>query len=480
MNWSPPLPQIRKIMWAVFLVTLPVTSFPHFPGFMGKSVLVRPLALYPLFGLIILVTLPRFLTKSLPLTIVPFLAFLGFAIFSTIFAFTRGIESNLAISVEGRAVRTLITLVLGSLFYLTVALFPKSEEDLRFSLIWLYIGFAIALLWGSFQVVYILKFNRQYFTFLNEIQHIFSARKLFTKRISGLTYEPSWFAEQITFLLMPWLFSAVISKISVFRWRFRWVTVELILLGWAAVVLLFTYSRGGLALFTILVVLSWFMRPRAKSGQQNFNYRSFVKRLAQIGLILIVLIAIVYIVGQQNQYFARLWGYWTDEEAEGTFLYYIAFDQRFILWETAYRVFADHPILGVGLGNFTFFFDEYLPDRQYKNPEIFLKLVPDIGRNLIVTAKNLFVRLLAETGIVGTATFISFLVAILGCSINLYLSPDQNVRFWGRAGILGLVAFLVVTFSVDSFAIPNMWVVFGLITASAQIFPPDDRLIKTS
>jgi len=470
MNRSRLFSVVQKVLWALFLVMLPVTSFPHFPGFMGKSVLVRPLALYPLFGLLLIVTLPRLITKPLPRTLIPLFVFLSLAVFSTVFGFSRGIESNLAISVEGRALRTLITLTLGIMFYLTVALYPQSDKDLRFTLKWLYIGFGIALLWGSLQVIYVLKFDRQYFNLLNDIQHLFSSRKLFPKRISGMTYEPSWFAEQITFLLLPWLLSAVISKTSVFRWRYHWLTGEVILLGWASIVLLFTYSRGGLALFAILIGVAWLIRPRPKSNPQNTNHRLLLKRLAQVGLILIVLIAIVFIVGQQNQYFARLWGYWTDEEAEGTFLYYIAFDQRFVLWETAYRVFADHPILGVGLGNFTFYFDKSLPDRQYKNPEILLKLVPDIGRNQIVTVKNLFVRLLAETGLIGTAAFFSFLIALGGATIFLNMAPDPAAKYWGQAGMLGLISFLVVTFSVDSFAIPNMWVVFGLITASTQVY----------
>jgi len=466
------LPKIQKAVWAIFLVSLPVTSFPLFPGFMGQSVLVRPLALYPLLGLLILVTLPRLFTRPLARTLIPFFVFLVVGLLSTTFAFTRGIEPNLTTTVGDRAVRTLVTLALGSLFYLAVALTPKTEDDLRFTLTWLYIGFGIALLWGSFQVVYILKFDRSYFNILNEIQRLISSRKLFTKRISGMTYEPSWFAEQITFLLMPWLFSAAISKYSVFRWRFRGVTVEILLLGWASIVLLFTYSRGGLALFAVLFGLSWLLKPHPQDSPRKIDWASLGKSLAQIGVILIFLGAIVFMAGQKNGYFSRLWGYWTDEESQGSYLYYIAFDQRFVLWETAYHIFEDYPLLGVGLGNYTFYFDEYLPDREYRNPEIFLKLVPDVGRNQIVTVKNMFVRILSETGIVGTAAFAAFLIALGGCVLYLLLTKQVVPQFWGRAGLLGLTAFFVVTFSIDSFAIPNMWVVFGLITASAQVFNP--------
>jgi hypothetical protein len=37
-----------KTCWVLFLVCLPVTSFPFFPPALGGGALVRPLSLYPL------------------------------------------------------------------------------------------------------------------------------------------------------------------------------------------------------------------------------------------------------------------------------------------------------------------------------------------------------------------------------------------------------------------------------------------------
>ena len=88
---------------------------------------------------------------------------------------------------------------------------------------------------------------------------------------------------------------------------------------------------------------------------------------------------------------------------------------------------------------------------------------------MIVTPKNMLIRILAETGVVGFAIFLSFLIAISGCAIYLWLSERRAVKYWGWAGIFGIIAFLLTTLSVDSFAIPNMWVFFGLITASANV-----------
>lgn len=460
----------QKVVWALFWLALPVSSFPFFPGFMGKTVLVRPLALYPLAILLILAVLPGIFTRRLPRTWLPFAIFVLAALVSTAYAFTRGDNPVPQADVLGRTVRTLATLAFGGLFYLTVSLVPRNRADLQSTLVWLYGGFAIALIWASLQIIYVLHFSQPYFDFLSELQSLVSIRKLFDKRISGLTYEPSWFAEQLTFILMPFLFSAVITRQSVFRWRWRWLTVETVLLGWSALALLFTYSRGGLALFAILVSLSLGIglrrRQRAAAGAPLHTSRVIMI----VSLALLVLCGVVFVAAQNNNYFARLWGYFTDEESEGTYLTYIAFSQRFVYWESATRIYQDFPLLGIGLGNFTFYFDQYLPERPIRDPEILLKLVPEKGRNQIVTVKNYLVRILAETGLVGLSTYIGFLVAIGGCVLFLWLSPGAEAQFWGLAGLLGLVAFIPATLSVDSFAIPNSWVVFGMITASAHIF----------
>ena len=89
-----------------------------------------------------------------------------------------------------------------------------------------------------------------------------------------------------------------------------------------------------------------------------------------------------------------------------TYLEYIAFGQRFAYAETALRIFADYPILGVGLGNYAFFFDKELPNRPWQNsPEIIRQITPTERGSQLITPKNLPARLLAETGLVGAILF---------------------------------------------------------------------------
>jgi len=464
------LSKVQKIFWTLFLISLPVTSFPYFPSGLGGSTLVRPLSLYPLLVLLLIAVLPLLWQKPAPRTFLPFLFFMVTAVASTLVALLRAVEPMIGVTVLDRTLRTLISLFLGGAFYFTVALIPQTWGDLRDTLRWLYAGFALALLWGSLQVVYVVRFHPLYFDLLKQLQRFISIRRLFPTRISGLTYEPNWFAEQITFLLLPWLFTSVFSGITVFRWRWRWLTVELFMLVWATGVLIFTFSRSGLILLAVQLFLIFLIRPEHSSQIDKTKLKIVGTRLLQAGTALIVLAGAILVLGSRNNYFSRLWNYWTDEESTGAYLQYIAFDQRFTYWNTAYRIYNDHPLFGVGLGNYTFYFDEYLVDRPlYPTPELLAMVTPTEGRSQITSVKSVFARLLAETGLLGMAAFVAFLLALLGCSAYLLLSRDSDYQFWGRAGLLGMVVFLVISFSFDSFSLPNMWVVFGLITAAAHI-----------
>lgn len=471
----------RNIAWALFLVCLPITSFPYFPKEMGGVALVRPLSLYPLLVLLVIVTLPHLFRGPLPKTLFTLVPFALIALASSILSTQQGIEPALGVSVLSRTLRALLTLGIGSAIYFTVTLLPRSQADLRAALRWLYLGFILALLWGSLQAVYVVNFKAPYYQFLKGLQTYISTRTLFTNRVSGMTYEPNWFAEQISVLLLPWLLGSVLSGYSVYRWRWRWLTVEWVLLIWSVVILAFTFSRAGLMNLTGLVVVSlFFLRPQRspRANKVQPSWTKWLRRALETSIVIAILAGIMLTASSKNPYFARLWGYWSDVKNTSIrdYIEYLGFGPRLLYAEAAYTTYAAHPVLGVGLGNYAFFVKDTLPYRPLaQSPEILRILTPDIGLNRLVTPKNFYLRILAETGLIGAAAFLAFLFAILGCVLVLWYSAGRNRNFWGKAGILTLVAFVIAAISFDSFAIPNMWVNFGLLSAAAWILMRTDR-----
>lgn len=463
------------LAWIAFLATLPVTSFPFFPPELGGRTLVRPLGIYPLILLLVLATLPRLFTKPLPKIFLPLFAFACLASISSLLAIASGVQDTLGISVTARTVRTMATLGLGGAVYLTVALLPRTLAELRGALKWIYVGCGLALLWGSLQVVYVLRFNPAYFELIDKIQGYISIRRLFPKRISGMTYEPNWFAEQIVLLLLPWLLASVISGYSLFRWRWRGLTVELGLVFWSIAVMIFTFSRAGLLLLAVLIVASALLfilkhPKREKNAKTPGRLDSPLTRIGLAVLIITIILGAAFAVGQRNNYFSRIWRYWIERPPNRTFFEYIAFDQRFVYWETAFRIYTLNPVFGVGLGNFTYYFDDMLPEQPwFTHPEILRLITPRGGNIGLITPKNLYVRLLSETGVIGLAAFLAYGLGVLASALYLYFSEDEERRFWGRAAVLGVIAVGLGALSFDSFALPNMWVVFGLITAAQAL-----------
>lgn len=469
-----------RVAWVAFLVCLPVTSFPFFPGGIGGNTLVRPLSIYPLLILLAFAIIPKLFLKPIPRTLLSLIPFLIIASLSTLVATVSGIEPLQGISLLERLFRALITLGIGVAIYLTVSIWPENRSDLRSALRWIYIGFMIALAWGSLQAIYIVHFSSPWFEFVSQIQRNISTRRLFTNRISGMTYEPNWFADQISFLLLPWLLAAVSNGISVFSWRYRRITVETLLLIWATILLPFTYSRAGLSvMFVLIIVTVIFLRRKPGGNLASHSHipRFPLRRIVEALTLISVLSALLFLAGTRNEFFARVWDYWKRRPVQGSFVStlsdyfeYLGFGARFSYWQAAYNIYSEQPLLGVGLGNYVFYFDEALPNRPMAlYPEVLRLVVPEVGRDRLITAKNLYLRLLAETGITGLAAFIAFLIGLAGCVFYLWLSADVEANFWGKAGFLGLIAFGLIALSFDSFALPNMWVVFGLITASAGV-----------
>lgn len=464
----PTLATVERTAWAAMLLTLPVTSFPYFPPAIGGEALVRPLSIYPLGALLALVIAPRLLNRPIPRTLLTLIPFTLVAAASSLLSLLRGIEPALGISIEARVLRGLFTLAIGCAYYVTMALLADDIDDLRFSLRWIYAGGVAALAWGTFQAVGVWTQSAELFAVIQKMQSYISIRPLRPERIAGLTYEPHWFAEQIILLILPWSLAAVLNGYSAFRWRRKRLTMETLVLAWSVLLLPFTFSRAGLLNLVIICFLGVIFFRKIDAGRLSAVLR---RRVLEAILVAVVVATPIYLIGTRNPFFARVWEYWKQPNPSLTgYLSYLGFDARVIYGQAAYNTYLAYPVMGVGLGNYAFYFEEMLPYRPVADvPEILLMITPEAGRDRLITSKNFYLRILAETGIVGAVAYLAFFMANLGCALHLWLSQEDEWRYWGTASLLGLLAFSLSALTFDSFVIPNTWVVFGLITAAARV-----------
>jgi O-antigen ligase len=149
-----------------------------------------------------------------------------------------------------------------------------------------------------------------------------------------------------------------------------------------------------------------------------------------------------------------------------SFFNYLAFAERYVYWVGGWNIFNNHPILGVGLGNAGFFFQQQLPSYGWSLPEVMdayyrTAELPNI--------KSLWVRLLAETGIAGFSAFIAWFYVLFRLSWFIRLSKNPLFRMIGWSGLFVLVAYIIEGFSTDTFALPYLWVSLGIVSAAGAL-----------
>lgn len=130
----------------------------------------------------------------------------------------------------------------------------------------------------------------------------------------------------------------------------------------------------------------------------------------------------------------------------------------------AYHVFQIYPMLGAGFGIPGYYFRMTAPNFGTRLPEI-NKVV--LTQNFIPNAKNLWVRLLSETGIVGFALFVSWVLIHWRNADELDKISNQGLlKAMGLVGKLIVLAMIIEGFSLDTFGLPYYWIALGLIAAS--------------
>lgn len=457
--------KVSRFLWGAALVTLPVTSFRYFP-FLGDATYVRPLSLYPIAFLLPLLLIQLMRGKaSIPRTgtLIPLLGFVLFVLTATSLGVLLDPLPLRGQDYFGRAIRAWATLIIGLSFFIAAVWMNRNEEDLRFTLKWLLAGFVVDVLWSGVQS---LAF---YTPLLKKVtvthwQRAFSMRELVkTNRVSGMAYEPAWLAGQIATVYLPWLFASLLTRIRMTR--FKWL--EMTLPGFAVLLLLATYSRGGLLTAAVALALTFVLTGRDElraawnwftSGFQrgsNWLLRFgvvvlFVGGLAGAGLFL-----------AQKGYIARLFN--TNAESIEEFIIENSAGARAAYTFGALGAYEESPITGVGLGASGFYIYEHLPDWAMTTvPEIARQLSPD--NRLYPNPKNMYVRLLAETGLIGFILFIAFLFSVLGDSLGILQAKTSLARYLGIAGLFSWIAILIYNATQDSFATPNIWINLGILT----------------
>jgi O-antigen ligase len=124
--------------------------------------------------------------------------------------------------------------------------------------------------------------------------------------------------------------------------------------------------------------------------------------------------------------------------------------ERIAHWRAGLEMFDDHPLIGVGLGNYAASYDAYAAPHWY---------------DALGHAHNFGINLLAETGLLG---FLAFLAFWLGIPI-LALRQRRRLDSWGRAlaiGVFGVWVFLTIHSMFDNLFVQHMQLQLAALLAA--------------
>jgi O-antigen ligase len=230
-------------------------------------------------------------------------------------------------------------------------------------------------------------------------------------RVSGGVGDPNYLAAFLVAAIVfgVFMFAAERGVVS------RWLSMSSIVI--CSLALFRTQSRGGIVASGVVLVVALVL-----SGPVRFRALAVVSTIAAFGIFYFTLVA-------PPQALARISEFRADEGSH-----------RVELWTVATHVFRDHPVFGVGAGNFR------VVEPAYSITDINLRTT-DVILDRAEVVHNTYLHVLAETGLIGLALFVSVIVATLTMgvrAINAFSKlGDLEMEILTRGLAIGSIGMLV-------------------------------------
>jgi hypothetical protein len=480
---------IIEILWALALILLPITSAPYITKLTGT--LVAPPSLILIGLLLILSLLPRIWRRgSIPIEAAPLFFFVLFALVSTAFSFFIEIPTFKDALPWKEGIEVFITVGMGISFFLIAATLPKGEADIRKALRWITIGGMMMVAFTLVQAFYLFIQKAQFAPWYIWFEETLITPHSFSRdlpRLYGMAFEPSWFSHQLMMLYIPLWLGATFQRVSTFKIRLLRLSIENLLLIISLFLFLLAKPRVSLlAAFLIFAfiffklnssIYRWLLnhlRKRFPTLTRNGRIWSEISISTAMVAIYFAL-AMLFIAFLKTDYRMQLiFSYpptWAeigriltlDENTLLEISKRFKFMERVVYWVAGWRVFNDYPLFGVGLGNSGFFFLDKAPSLGWTSIEVRYLLT---GATFLPNIKSLWVRLLAETGLVGFSIFVTWVITMWRSAFQTLRSAFPFHKLIAFICQLMLLALIAEGFSIDSFALPYLWVVAGLAAAA--------------
>ena len=318
--------------------------------------------------------------------------------------------------------------------------FSQKAEILHQLVRWMVGTAGLVALYGI--VVYISGEDVLWGEFYRANNPYYSGPRRIASSIGNAVYAGSYFAICLPFAIWS-ADSASGSEKSVF------VIICLLIL----VALLFTFSRGSWIASGVAVAV--YLRPRLTKiigwVGRCLSWRRIIAALT----VCLLLSPILEESGFLNPREQILYDLKTRFEQSRELSESEVF--RISQYGTTWNIIQDHPLLGVGFGNFTRLFTKY---RHELTPKGFIA----------TTTENMYLMILSETGGLGFAAFLWMMVAVIR---KVYLTHRDSVAGVGRNLLLAstgsILGFSLNMMTWDALNQPTVRIVFWMFVGIALV-----------
>lgn len=179
------------------------------------------------------------------------------------------------------------------------------------------------------------------------------------------------------------------------------------------------------------------------------------KRNLAVSIIFVALISVVLV--NNPKFMHRL-------DTIDDFDKYQSNTERILIWQSAWNMFKDHPILGVGLGQYTENYQQKYISPQAKEPKL--------GH-----AHNNFMQMLAENGIVGFAGFVIMFGYIIFKNLLAWFKVKNVYALMIVSATVCLLLQGFTEYNVGNSAVIKMyWLVLGLLVVLSELYKKETNI----
>lgn len=441
-----------------------ISSFGYAPKFLGG--LGSEGAFYPAFIFVVVILI---LSLHRKLIIFPKLSnafFLYLFLLLAFFSLLINIDTIFNLYYQGTyAVNRAIVQYGSLLVYVCIALsfftfFSEKENALLFFSKWV-IGAALVGAIYSFFELGALFDNSVFLEVRTFLDSLFRANEsggiiaTYERGVRSMTAEASYLG-LFSGIVLPWILSSMMLARGTKKLFLGFLAVAYVIFN------MFSVSRTAYFVFGIEMFIWLFTMRKSIS----------MKLVVEVVLGVILLLTALTQFSSNNELLDRIDISKTLESVFENDMQTSASNvARYGAQQAALGVFYDHPILGVGYGEFGYYAADYYPNEAWMSGEI-----QNWGLNSVPgtwpMSHNLYARLLADTGILGGLAWILFeLTIIYKLFTTASLFSNKRDSIYMKSLAISMIGIMIFSIASDGMRIIALWVILGLSWSQLSKMP---------